>query len=142
MGRPNRFTYLVSEDLVWLVHGGLSLRAAAAEAGIGLRTVHDWLAAGRAGHPAFAPWAARMAWALEKGRRRRLLLACLRDQARARASWQAFLAGRETWWLERLGPCEFYRRRLEWLKARGHWDAFNRLVAELESRGFRIVQAP
>jgi hypothetical protein len=35
----------------------------------------------------------------------------------------------------RLGPEEFYRRRLEWLFANGKWKSYDRLVAYLEKAG-------
>jgi hypothetical protein len=38
----------------------------------------------------------------------------------------------------RLGPEEFYRRRLAWLAANGKWTSFDRLVAYLEKAGIDV----
>jgi hypothetical protein len=38
----------------------------------------------------------------------------------------------------RLGPEEFYRRRLEWLRANGKTTCLNRLVAFLQARGIDV----
>jgi hypothetical protein len=35
----------------------------------------------------------------------------------------------------RLGPAEFYRRRLQWLAANGKWVSYDRLVACLATTG-------
>jgi hypothetical protein len=35
----------------------------------------------------------------------------------------------------RLGPEEFYRRRLAWLAANGKWTSYNRLVVHLSKHG-------
>jgi hypothetical protein len=37
----------------------------------------------------------------------------------------------------RLGPEEFYRRRLEWLAANGKWTSYHRLVAYLAKAGIQ-----
>jgi hypothetical protein len=39
----------------------------------------------------------------------------------------------------RLGPAEFYRRRLAWLAANGRWTSYNRLIAYLERAGIDIL---
>jgi hypothetical protein len=38
----------------------------------------------------------------------------------------------------RLGPAEFYRRRLEWLRANGNKTSYDRLVANLHSAGIEV----
>ncbi len=38
----------------------------------------------------------------------------------------------------RLGPEEFYRRRLAWLQAHGKTTSYNRLVAYLAKRGIDV----
>src|SRR5262245_5944961 len=47
------------------------------------------------------------------------------------ARYAVFRARRERWWLERLGPAEFWRRRLAWAVARGRHGAAARAAAEL-----------
>jgi hypothetical protein len=42
----------------------------------------------------------------------------------------------------RLGPAEFYRRRLTWLAENGKWTSYHRLVAYLERRGIEISDTP
>ena len=42
----------------------------------------------------------------------------------------------------RLGPEEFYRRRLAWLQAHGKTTSYNRLVAYLAKRGIEISDMP
>ena len=42
----------------------------------------------------------------------------------------------------RLGPEEFYRRRLAWLKDNGKTTSYNRLVVYLKERGIEILQPP
>jgi hypothetical protein len=42
----------------------------------------------------------------------------------------------------RLGPEEFYRRRLEWLRAHGKTTSLNRLVAFLQARGIDVSDQP
>jgi hypothetical protein len=42
----------------------------------------------------------------------------------------------------RLGPEEFYRRRLEWLAANQKWTSYHRLVAYLKAQGINIFPTP
>jgi hypothetical protein len=39
----------------------------------------------------------------------------------------------------RLGPEEFYRRRLAWLAAHGRWTSYHRLIAYVERAGIDIL---
>jgi hypothetical protein len=41
----------------------------------------------------------------------------------------------------RLGPEDFYRRRLAWLSANGKWTSYNRLVVHLSKHGLMPVSA-
>lgn len=76
-------------------------------AGVGLRTLQEWLARGRAGEPPFAAWAEAFEKATIEGRRPRREARYEREQAAARGRWQRFKAAREGWWRERLGPAAF-----------------------------------
>jgi hypothetical protein len=42
----------------------------------------------------------------------------------------------------RLGPEEFYKRRLDWLFANGKWKSYDRLVAYLEKAGIDVFRSP
>jgi hypothetical protein len=42
----------------------------------------------------------------------------------------------------RLGPAEFWRRRLVWLALNGKRTSFNRLVAYLKRKGIKISGTP
>ena len=39
----------------------------------------------------------------------------------------------------RLGPEEFYHRRLAWLAAHGRWTSYHRLIAYVERAGIDIL---
>jgi hypothetical protein len=41
-----------------------------------------------------------------------------------------------------VGPVEFYRRRLEWLRVHGKTTSYNRLVAFLQARGIDVSDQP
>jgi hypothetical protein len=51
---------------------------------------------------------------------------CRVEMAKEKERWQRFKQSREQWWYERLGPEEFWRRRLRWLAAKGHHRALAR----------------
>ena len=55
-GRPSRFNEALAVELVCLIDEGLTRKAAAARVGIGERTLHDWQARARRGHPALQHW--------------------------------------------------------------------------------------
>jgi hypothetical protein len=137
-GRPTRFTPDLAIELICLVDDGMSRKAAAARVGIGERTLHDWQARGRRGDPTFQFWMSELEAAAVRASRRRCREAWRRYDANAKQRWREFKHSRERWWLDRLGPEEFYRRRLNWLAEHGKWEAYGRLVMALEARGFRI----
>ncbi len=141
-GRPTRFTEDLAVELVCLVDDGMTRKTAAARVGIGERTLHDWQARGRRGEPAFHFWMTMLEAAVDRARRRRCREAWKRYDARAKERWREFKQSRERWWLDRLGPEEFYKRRLNWLAEREKWEAYGRLVTDLVARGFRVVVTP
>jgi hypothetical protein len=104
---------------------------AAMTAGVGLRTLAEWLAKGRAGDPALAGWVREIEAAERLADRRRLHARRDRELAAAKERWQRFKAGREQWWLEQLGEVEFWRRRVGWLVAEGRTRALGVAVARL-----------
>ena len=89
--------------------------------------------------PAFAHRLGMMNAADARARRRRCRRSWERYEARAKQRWQEFKRGRESWWLERLGPAELYTRRLNWLAEHGKWRAYEALVTDLPARGFRVL---
>jgi hypothetical protein len=140
-GRPTKFNAALGRDLVRLAgsEDHPTRIAVARGAGIGVQTLYDWLALGRAGREPLVAWAKAFLAAESEARSARRTESAARREARDRARWQAFRQAREGWWLERLGPIEFWRRRLEWLAAHGRWDAYQSTAAELEAQGFRIL---
>jgi hypothetical protein len=99
--------------------------------GLGLQSR---LARGRAGHPTYTAFAAAFDEAAHQARRRRFRWAVRRARRRAAECWQRFRQARLGWWLGQLGPVEFWRRRVEWLAAKGRFgDAYDRAAAALEA---------
>jgi len=136
-GRPSRFAQNQAIKLVCLVDDGMTRKAAAARVGIGERTLHDWQARGRRGESAFQFWMTMLEAAADRARRRRCREAWKRYGAKAKERWKEFKQSRERWWLDRLGPEEFSKRRLNWLAERGKLEAYGCLVTDLAARGFR-----
>jgi hypothetical protein len=138
-GRPTRFTFELEVELLGGLDEGLSLRQIAARNGIGLRTLVAWLARGRAGEPPYAWFAECWDQQARVRRLRRRVERLAAERAAARRRWREFADSREAWWKARLGPVEFWARRLRWLAERGLTAAYERAVAELESEGLRLV---
>ncbi|CAN5827695.1 hypothetical protein BH23PLA1_BH23PLA1_29530 [soil metagenome] len=139
MPRPTKFTPEIGESLIRLVSAGVPKTKIAPLAGVGLRTLHEWLERGRRGEPAFQKWAARFDDETERMRRRRVNARFHVEQNEAKARWQRFKAERQRWWLERLGPEVYWTRRIAWLSARGHGQALARTFAHLKARRFRTI---
>jgi hypothetical protein len=117
---------------------GQGRRASAAAAGVGLRTLAEWLAKKRAGDRALAEWVRQVEAAEQVVNRRRWDARWDRETAAAKERWQRFKAYREAWYLDQFGSCEFWRRRLQWLAAEGKTSAYAATVARLQAEGFRI----
>jgi transposase len=141
-GRPSRFSDRIAADALAYVAGGFTRREIAERCGIGLRTLQDWLARGRAGEPALATWAARYDAIARAVRADRVRQSYERRRAADRERWRRFKASREGWWLRRLGPARFWTLRLNWLLEHGKYDAYRRTVARLEGQDFRTFRAP
>lgn len=95
VGRPSLLTDEVQEKIVAVVKGGSLLETAAAVAGIGRRTVYEWLEQGAAGKEPYAAFAAAVHQAKAEGESRNVMLI-----ARAGAKdWRA-----AAWLLQRQNP--------------------------------------
>ena len=119
MARPTKFNPERAGAALGLARAGEPRPRIAAGAGVGLRTLQEWLARGRAGESPFAAWSDAFDEATIDGRRPRREARYEREQVAARVRWQRFKAAREAWWRERLGPANFWQRRVEWLAAHG-----------------------
>ena len=119
LGRPTRFSQDLAMELICLVGDGMTRKAGAARVGIGGRTLHDWQARGKRGEALPEPDRDDMDAAADRARRRRCREAWKRYDVRAKERWREFKHSRERWWLDRLGPEEFYTRRLNWLGSVG-----------------------
>src|SRR5437762_13250781 len=125
-GRPTQFNEDVAALLIALVSEGLTRKAAAARADIAERTLHDWLIMGRRGDPRFAALATTMDAATNglRDMRRERQLGRIRVSPGGGRGWKKiWMRGLD----RRLGPCEFYRRRLGGLGAKGQVDGVRRL---------------
>jgi hypothetical protein len=145
MARPSKFSPERGRVIVGAVASGADRKAAAEAAGVGLRTLAEWLARGRASDPAtddLAEWVELFEAAKRVARRRRARVRHERERAEAVERWQRFKAARERWWKDQLGECEFWRLRLVWLADRGKSRAFDATVARLRAEGFGIVDTP
>jgi hypothetical protein len=112
------------------------------EVGIGVRTLAEWLARGRAGQTPFAGWVGAFEAAEEHERRTYCDWRWKQERARAKERWQRFKAQRIQWHLETIGPEEFWRRRLIWLLGQGKTRAFEATAAWLVAEGFRMKDTP
>jgi hypothetical protein len=142
MARPTKFNPDQGQVIVEALRSGLGRRAAVEAAGVGLRTLAEWIAKGRAGDPAFRPWVAQVDQAEGVARRRRVNAQWARYRIEGRERWKRFGASREAWYLEKLGPARFWSRRLQWLADHGKGQAYAATVAKLEAEGFRINRTP
>ena len=115
MARPSKFTAAKAETILAAILEGASQAEAARRAGVGRRTIQEWLAKGRAETSGpFWSFAFRFGRRSRMAHRRKLRTSWARYHARKAESWQRFRSSREGWWMERLGPRLFWRRRLEW----------------------------
>ncbi|HEU5116236.1 MAG TPA: helix-turn-helix domain-containing protein [Isosphaeraceae bacterium] len=120
MPRPSLYTAARAETILAAILEGASQAEAARRAGVGRRTLQDWLAQGRSDRTgALGPFALRLDLRAEEARRRRIRAYWARYQAARAESWQRFRAGRQDWWRTQLGDREFWRRRLVWGLAKG-----------------------
>ncbi|QDV32355.1 helix-turn-helix domain-containing protein [Tautonia plasticadhaerens] len=137
MPRPTKFSPEVGEEFLRLLAGGRSRSEATDALGIGRRTLQDWLRRGREGEPTFAAWAERVDRVAALRRRGRIRASWDRYEAESKERWTRSKRAREEYWKERLGPLEFWSRRLAWLAARGKWEAYRRTIERLKAEGFR-----
>jgi hypothetical protein len=83
----------------------------------------------------FAEWAAEYDRLVNIIHRAKLQITREKNMVESKARFQSFKRSREAWWLKRLGPVEFYARRLDWLYSRGKMHSYDRLVARLRAEG-------
>jgi hypothetical protein len=132
-GRPSVFDPSLGEAIVRMLAADVPRKTIAAKAGIALRTFQDWLRRGREGDPAYIAFAAAFDRQAKANRQTRIARAWRRYDARAKERWRAFKAARASWWFDRLGPREFWSRRLSWAITEGRTRAVERALAELEA---------
>jgi hypothetical protein len=145
MARPTKFNPDRGRELIQHIVAGESRREAAEASGVSSRTLATWLARGRAGVPPFAEWVHEFQAAERRAGMGPRGVCRLRERTEPHDSkerWQRFKAQRIAWHLERLGPLEFWRRRLDWLASKGHTRASDRTVAKLRAEGFCIYSTP
>jgi hypothetical protein len=143
-GRPAPYDPAYADRVTHMLAAEFSRVEIAAGLGIGLRTLQDWLRRGRAGEPPYAGFAAAFDIKAGEMRRIRCLIRAAKDREEGRERWRRFMAGREEWWYDHLGPGEFWRRRLDWLIARGYAAEALRTIHELRAngQGFGATKAP
>lgn len=135
MARPSKFCPELGRRLCDLaaLEEHRPRAALARAAGISPRTLAGWLAAARAGREPFASWlpgflrAERAGWDIRHEAR------SLREQENAKERWRRFRAARIEWHRARLGDGEYWRRRLDWLLERRHFEAYERTLSALRS---------
>ncbi|QDV34405.1 helix-turn-helix domain-containing protein [Tautonia plasticadhaerens] len=142
MPRPTKFTPEIGESVLRHLASGRSRRETVEALGIGRRTLQDWLRRGRAGEPGLAAWAERVDRVATLMHRQRVRATWDRLEAESKERWMRFKRAREEYWMERLGPLEFWSRRLAWLAERGRWEAYRRTLERLRTEGFRTDCTP
>lgn len=133
MGRPTKFSDHLADGIADLVSADATRAEACATVGIGVRTLATWINRGWNGEPPYADWFEHFAACEQRSRRRRFNLQARKERALARARYRQYRDARERWWLEQLGPVEFWRRRLDWARSRGNDTVAARAEAELEA---------
>lgn len=142
MARPSKFNLERGRVIVEALATGQSRPAAAKAAGIGFRTLGDWIARGRSGDPAFGAWLRQLDAAETCSKQRRVEAWWDRYRVSSKERWQRFRASREAWWLEQLGPLEFWKRRVGWLVTTNRTRNLGAAVVQLRAAGFRINRTP
>lgn len=138
MPRPSKLNAETMTAILDRIGAGASRVEAARAADLGARTLHEWISRGRAGERPFDAFARAVDAETRRARGARCEANSERRKAAERERWQRFRASREAWYLARLGPAEFWRRRLVWLADKGHTAAFGRLVAKLRAEGWSV----
>lgn len=141
-GRPTKFSAELGDEIIRLLASGVPRPEVASRLGIGRRSLQEWLRRGRAGEPTFAAWAERLDRVAALMHRQRVRATWDRYEAESKERWQRFKRAREEYWMERLGPLEFWSRRLAWLASRGKWEAYRRTIERLRTESFRTNDTP
>lgn len=146
MARPSKFNPDRGQTIINVLAEGGGRECAAMVAEVGLRTLAEWLAKGRAGDATFAEWARQAEAAEQAARRRYLAWKYAQEAERAKERYQRFKAARVQWWRNRLGDVGFWQRRVAWLVANGKTRKLGAAVLQLQvalerarrAEGFRI----
>jgi hypothetical protein len=139
VARPSKFNDEAAGAILNVLSGCGSRRDACEMAGVSTRTLDRWLAKGRKGVEPFVGFVAQVEVHERRNRRIRLAHSCLRLMARNRESWLRFKEARQRWWLERLGPEEYWARRIRWLLERGAVAKAQRLIDRLRAEGYVVT---
>jgi len=133
MARPVKFDPALGGRLVVAIASGKSRLEASKDAGICIRTLQAWLARGKESQDGFATWAGEFCAAERECASKRRWVRYDRETEEAKARWKGFKEARSRWWLQRLGPVEFWRRRFEWLVSKECWKAASEARNELRN---------
>jgi hypothetical protein len=150
MARPSKFNPDRGQTIIKVLAEGGGRDCAAMVAKVGLRTLAEWLAKGRAGDPTFAEWARRAEAAEQAARARYFAWKYEREAERAKESYQRYKAARVQWWRDQLGEVGFWRQRVAWLVANGKTRKLRTAVLQLQvalerarrAEGFRTKATP
>jgi hypothetical protein len=142
MARPTKFNPDRARIIVRVIREGGGRDCATMMAGVGLRTLAEWLAKGRAGDPALVEWVKEFEAAEQTERERRCAWQYEQESVKAKERYQRFKAQRLQWHLDQLGPREFWSRRLHWLLANGKTRTFVATLDKLRAEGFGMNVTP
>jgi transposase len=131
MARPSQFDQRTGRLIIAHVAVGATRGEAADAAGVALRAIQYWLARGRRGEPPFEEFAARLDRAADRVRRAKVAASYERNAEISKGRWQVFKVSRERWWLDHLGPFEFWARRYAWCRANGRDHGKARALGEI-----------
>lgn len=133
MARPTKLNDVCTQAIVKAIRAGVSLSGAAKSAGIGERTLFDWLSRGRAGEVPFEQFSQRVREA--EGHAETFVVSKLFEQI------EDGNVGATCFWLERRRPEEWGKRdvvthvdRPDTADIGGDLEVARSVVAALESR--------
>ena len=116
-GRPTKFNAERAERAITLAGQGARRDEIAKAVGVGMRTLANWLAVSQSETDSL--FSHKFRQAEEKAKRRRFRTKLARRTLQAQVRWQEFRhRDQRRYWMNRLGPVEFWRRRLAWFERR------------------------
>jgi hypothetical protein len=113
MGRPSKFDRERADRAITLAGRGWPSTRIAPAIGVARRSLITWIARGRSGEAPYAAWLMRYEASADTARVRRAEAAAVR----ARRHLLEFKWRKQEYWLNKLGPREYWRRRVAWLRA-------------------------